>query len=186
MDWLISLTASVRNEVIFFEFPIVDCRVDIVRLNCRSYAYEVKSKRDTVNRLVAQTEESLEVFEYVYAVLNSQEAPIEWLSPAIGIIEAQTDGDALSFEVVRRPKVNRPSSPLKQLQLLSIPEVQDLVAKKQLPVSDEAIHETEQILEYMEPDEVNLAFKQILRKRYRDNWRNYLAQRNGQRLYLLA
>lgn len=178
IGWLISQVTSIRREVFFFEFPLIDRRMDIVRLNCRSYAYEVKSRRDTFDRLLHQTEAALGVFEYVYAVIDQDLAPLDGLSPAVGIIEAHTDGDAIVFNITRRPKLNTPSSPLRQLQLLSIPEIQALVAERQLLLAlDEDPREREWILDHMPPSEVNSVFKQTLRKRYRDRWRKYLSQR---------
>jgi hypothetical protein len=53
---------------ILYEFPITSTRVDILRLDGTSYAYEIKSQRDKLDRLNVQLPALGRVFDKVFVV----------------------------------------------------------------------------------------------------------------------
>lgn len=60
------------NTIIVDELPICwgDCRVDIAVINCSIHGYEIKSDRDTLNRLPSQIEFYNKIFDYITLVCS--------------------------------------------------------------------------------------------------------------------
>ena len=67
-------TFSGTNTVIADELPICwgDSRIDIAVVNCSFHGYEIKSDRDTLDRLPRQIEHYNKIFDYITLVCSSR------------------------------------------------------------------------------------------------------------------
>lgn len=97
-----------------------DARVDIAVVNGSIHGYEIKSERDTLNRLSGQQDIYNKVFDCVTVVAGSRHlskikktVPKWW-----GIIEAKYKKDELILGEVRPCKENKTIDPMALVQLL--------------------------------------------------------------------
>ncbi len=76
-----------KGATSFFEFPINDSRADIVSINGKSVAYEIKTQYDTLDRLAKQVNDYSLAFEYVYVICDDQSLKnvIKIIPPHCGI-----------------------------------------------------------------------------------------------------
>lgn len=66
-------TFSGTNTVIIDELPICwgDSRIDLAVINCSLHGYEIKSDRDTLDRISRQVEHNNKIFDYITLVCSS-------------------------------------------------------------------------------------------------------------------
>ena len=63
---------SLTTSTAFNEFQVFGCKLDLLVLNGKSKAYEIKTKYDNFSRLKIQLETYLKFFDEVYVVLDEQ------------------------------------------------------------------------------------------------------------------
>lgn len=59
---------SHTSAISFFEYPLLDSRIDVVSVNGKSVAYEIKTSFDSFYRLKKQISDYSRCFEYVYVI----------------------------------------------------------------------------------------------------------------------
>jgi hypothetical protein len=109
-------------------------RVDVAVINGALNGYEIKSDRDTLERLPRQVEIYSKVLDTVVLITGPRHAkriiqivPVWW-----GIIAANRNDSEVLFEVIREPELNSSCSPYAIAQLLWRDEAIKLLEKKQL------------------------------------------------------
>ena len=97
-----------------------DARVDIAVVNGVIHGYEIKSERDTLNRLSGQQDIYNKVLDYVTVVASSSHIPkIKKTVPKWwGISEAKYKNDKLTIVDMRPCKKNTTVDPMALVQLL--------------------------------------------------------------------
>ncbi len=95
---------SKKSELTFYEFPIVNSRIDIVSISDKSCAYEIKTKYDNLNRLVKQLNDYLNCFEYVYVITSDDKfEQVKKLVPScVGIYIYKDNAKKIKFDMVRK------------------------------------------------------------------------------------
>jgi hypothetical protein len=95
-------------------------RVDIAVINGSIHGYEIKSERDTLNRLPSQQETYSKIFDKVTIVLGEQHlqkvykaVPSWWGIEVVGV-----DQEVMHFNPVRDPDFNPSIDPFAVVQLL--------------------------------------------------------------------
>lgn len=63
---------SKSKAISFFELPILNSRIDVVSINGKSVAYEIKTEYDTLDRLEKQINDYSKAFEYIYVICSSE------------------------------------------------------------------------------------------------------------------
>jgi len=150
------------DDIIFFEFPVMNKRTDICRINHFSYTYEIKSRIDNVYRSVEQTEIFLKAFEYVFLVIDNNGIP-RGLDEHVGIIRSINMEKTIEFQVIRNPIKSESLNPRIQLSLIQKRELRSYLGCKNKN-KQESIRA---LLDSNSEGEVNSRFKQIIKERYR-------------------
>lgn len=147
------------NETLISEFPIGDNRADIVRFNGNSYAYELKSPRDSMKRVEKQIETYKKAFDYVYLVVNQQ---VDCLpsDEEIGIIEYVVP--EFGFEITNEAIQLSESDPYMQLQGLRKSELQEIESVH--PPMDKQ-DTVEKLSANFSPDVINCIFIDLMKSR---------------------
>ena len=122
-----------------FWIPLTDERADVVEVNGRLVAFEIKSGSDDLSRLPRQLKAFAKVFEEIIVVCDPRHTSevLDSAQPWCGVVEAaRTEKGELQLSVVRHPQANPQPDPELQLRLLwreeLIPEVRGLGFKPRL------------------------------------------------------
>lgn len=100
---------SNSDEVCMFEFPVLNSRVDFVRINGVSHAYEIKTEIDTIDRLETQLADYLTVFEYVTVVIHPKHLKkvMKLIPRRVGIMTYVFDKIGIKFDEIREAAPNK-------------------------------------------------------------------------------
>jgi hypothetical protein len=161
---------SLFNDIVFFEFKIGERRTDINRINSYSYAFEIKSGRDSPNRAVHQIKEFSDVFEFVILIVQNEEK-YEDISDNIGIIKYEYNDGEMDFESIRKPSKNLELDSGKQLSSLSKMELSNTF---NIQKGLERTNLIDKIMDTYSESKINTYFKNALKTKYFDSWRSYI------------
>lgn len=174
---LIRKIRRVDNDIVFFEFSVDNKRTDINRINGSSISYEIKSDRDNLNRAIEQTKTFLRVFEFVYVISsNIEKNQISEFDDRVGFWRVDLLNN--SFKKLRNAKRNKYMNPESQIKLLQKKELKKYPSFK----SDNR----KQILRKFDDKDINKAFKEILKNRYREKWISYYMNFDRAKVYSIA
>jgi len=101
-------TASMLNE-----FRVGECKADVVILNDSATVYEVKSERDSLNRLDRQITAYARVFARVYVIAADShiDAVVHAVPPEVGILRLNRRYHISSLrEALDRPELTSPAA----------------------------------------------------------------------------
>ncbi len=166
-----------------FEFPILETRVDILRLSGSFHAYEVKSQRDKLDRLNYQVPALKRFFEYVSLVVSYDLAQkvVEKVDCDIGIITFRSIDNDLIFETYREGCLLDSYDPTCQLNLLQITELRSLYEKIFDSAPSKRKNRKElsaEIICHSERSEINEIFKSKIRNREKIQKRTFSESRD--------
>ena len=167
------LTKSMFEEEIVgaFEVGALRSRLDLLKINGVTTAYEIKSEFDSLEKLEKQSEDYLKLFEYNYLVVaNKHLAKAKKIIPGIfGIYTLKNK----SLKRVRAAKKNQNIDPQSQLGILTTKELRSTFQSKNYEV----------ILKSYTPQQINQEVKKALKKRYSKKW-NFIKERSSEILPL--
>jgi hypothetical protein len=111
------------NKVRIFEELGVQhgtARVDIAVVNGILHGYEIKSDKDTLDRLPEQIEEYNAVFDKITLVVGKRHLyhAINMISDWWGVVVAKTIDDSVIFNVIREEELNKDQSNISIARLL--------------------------------------------------------------------
>jgi len=155
---------------ISYEFPIPKTRVDIARIQGESYAYELKSIRDTNRRIKNQINSMRSLFERVYLVLPKEKNLLTSISinKKVGIYYYLIEDKNIIFKRRRKAYRNTSFDSLGQLQLFHIDELTNYfsnVFKINSGTSSRKIME-QKLIDKLTSRKINNKFKQVLKNRF--------------------
>ena len=81
--------------------------VDVLVTNGHTYAFELKSEADTLERLQDQVDHFSKFYDYVYVVYWRDKFQIDFLDNNIGLIEAFRQNGKIRFKIVKKARINR-------------------------------------------------------------------------------
>lgn len=142
-----------HKAVSFFELPVSDSRIDLCSINGNSIAYEIKTKYDTTKRLLKQVTDYLKAFEYVYVICPTCKVDeiIKLVPDNVGIYVYDDELTNVKFEIYREAKISNGIDR----------DIQTSVLHRNEKPSN---------LDSLSDDDVNLIFKSVLKRRYKNKW----------------
>lgn len=150
-------------------------RVDIAVVNGTFSGYEIKSDRDTLDRLPTQQEIYSKTFDMVTIVTsgNHVDRIMEKVPPWWGIMEALTRGGKVSFRVIRKPVTNPHIDPFSLAQLLWRNEA--LLILKERGLADRMLSKPrcalwQKLIDNLSVEELRKVVTECLKAR--QNWRS--------------
>lgn len=163
-----------QEEITLFEMYISKSRLDVGRINGESYAYEIKTNLDNLNKLSKQVNDYSKAFEHVNVIADKMHIPdIEELLPEYcGIITYELNENSCSFFTIRTASKSPNMSSEVQLGCLSSKDYQTIlkhIGIKEIPKTKEE----RRMLIYQELNEkeINENFKNVVKYKYQDRWR---------------
>lgn len=91
------------DAISFFELPVNDSRADIVSINGKSIAYEIKTQYDTLERLNKQLNDYAQAFEYVYVICDDDNLDnVLGIAPSYCGIYTYSRHNKLVFKLFRK------------------------------------------------------------------------------------
>lgn len=156
-----------KNSITVFEMKTNTRRVDLLKLNGESIAYEIKTDLDNFDRLSHQVNEYRKVFEKTYVICseNRREEVEKCIPCDVGIYTYKMNRFGnYSFYLLKRAKKSKIIDSNRQINILT---------KKE--------RENYNILDSKDVEDINRLFKQALKNRYYNNW-NFLVE-NRDKIY---
>lgn len=160
------------NEIVLFEMNADDSRVDFCRVNGSSYAYEIKTELDNLNRLTKQIEDYSKVFEYVYVITyDGYVNKVKDILPShCGIIIYKKTNQEYSFINDRKAKKSPFLDPLAQIRNLSSDDIKFLLNKMKVKSIPAKRLERESIILKYKPVTINRLFKLAVKNKFYRQW----------------
>lgn len=160
-----------KSHVTIFELPVGSSRADLCKINGTSVAYEIKTDLDNFNRLEKQIKDYYKIFEEVYIICSESNVNniISVIPQTCGLYSyKQTKSGKYIFKLYRAAKKNCELDTTKQLQLIRKAEFYRFF-KMDVGISKrkDLIEATKQTYD---SDAINRRFKQILKKRFENQW----------------
>ncbi|MGV7118603.1 sce7726 family protein [Paenibacillus kyungheensis] len=162
-----------ENEISMFEMNIGKSRLDYARINGSSYAYEIKTELDSLDKLSKQIEDYSQVFEYIHVITHSTHLDkVNKIVPEFcSIITYTAKPNDCTFYVRKKRKLNPNYNSASQLKNLNKKELDNLFIKYTLEKRTFSRLEQETILlNKLNKKQVNEEFKLILKKRFEKRW----------------
>ncbi|WP_338230359.1 sce7726 family protein [Algoriphagus taiwanensis] len=150
-----------------FEVKALSSRLDLLKINGVTTAFEIKSEFDSLEKLEKQSQDYLALFEYNYLVVGEKhlEKAEKVLPHEFGIYTVKNK----KLKRFRASRRNRSINPKSQLSILT---------SKELRIEFKS-NESNWILANYSSTEINEAFKKILKKRYTQKW-NFIKERSSE------
>ncbi|MBO8163906.1 MAG: sce7726 family protein [Brevibacillus sp.] len=162
-----------KDEVSTFEMNVGASRLDIGRINGKSYAYEIKTELDSLDKLDKQIQDYSQVFEFVYVVVHTKHLPkvFELVPESCGIISFRQVGNAWKFHPRRKATRNGNIDPVAQLYCLTSKELDQMMKLAGIKVTLKGRDSKEgMLLHHLSPKKINHLFKTIIKKRFQKRW----------------
>ena len=167
-----SILESVHDDIgeISYEFPITNTRIDIARIQGDSYAYEIKSIRDSSRRIEHQISTMKKIFEKTYLVLPKEKKLLSSISidKKVGIYYYVLDDENIIFKKRRTAKKMTTFDSLAQLQLFSTDDLTNFyhdLFNAESGKMDRGMME-QKIMTYLPTGKINAKFKEVLKTRF--------------------
>lgn len=158
--------AANQKLVAAFEIRVGNSRADFLTVNGVSTSFEIKSSLDNLDKLSKQAADYLLAFEYNYVVIDKKHLDrAEKILPASFGIWSFKSGRKTQH---RKASINNQIDPLVQLSLLTKKEI--IKAFNTCTASE--------IIKKFADKEINTAFKQALKDRYRKRWEFIVTKKN--------
>lgn len=155
---------------------------DVVLSNGHAVAFEIKSEFDTIKRLDKQINGYSEVFEYVYFVYWDEKYDLESLKlpENIGCIKAFWKKGVISFQIVRKAKINHFATPKIIANLLWKSELEYFLRQKNILIKSSYDKSTlvQLFVENFNKIESKKIFRFVLKKRFEKGFLAYKAMQN--------
>lgn len=164
-----------RDEITVFEMPVDSSRVDLARINGRSYAYEVKTEFDNLEKLAKQIGDYSKVFEYLTVVLHPRhlEGALRILPEDCGLLTYTIHpGQRCTFETIIPPNRNEAIDPIAQVRNLSSKDLALLLKRAGLMVPTTKEERATLVLQMCDPAVINDQFKLALKTKFAARWRH--------------
>ena len=162
-----------KNDIIAFEIPSINSRVDMCRFNTHSYAYEIKTEFDNFKRLEKQIKDYSMLFEYVYVVIPiSYLSNLEKIIPYYCGIKTYIFDNKIKLTTYRKAILSPNINPAFQLNNLSTNDIKYIYDKhnitKKIPSSKE--DRINFLLNKYSAKTINFDFKMTLKSAHLKKW----------------
>lgn len=162
-----------NNEVSMFEFNIGSSRLDYARINGHSYAYEIKTELDSLDKLEKQVTDYSKAFDYVQVVCHPDHyIKVKTIVPAYcGIVTYNTEKKECPFSFRQKRCLNKDIDSVYQLSALTTRELEKIlkdVDYKDIPKDRQSREEL--ILSNFSNKQINHHFKKMVKARFQKRW----------------
>ncbi len=169
------LTEYLQNEdeVVMFETNVNSSRLDFLRVNGKSYAYEIKTELDTTDRLIKQFKDYEQVFEYIYVVIHPIHLKkVKQLIPRkCGIITYVIESGKCIFNKERDANLNKGLKKEAQIKNLNSEDYAFILKSKGISNLPNYKDDREILLKRLfKKDEINELFKMALKNKNKKKW----------------
>lgn len=160
------------DEITIFEMYVDSSRVDLARVNGQSYAVEVKTEYDRLDKLSKQVEDYAKVFEHVGVVVH--ESHLDRLHGIIpkfcGVATYRIDGTDCAFSTVKPHGTSPLLSAEAQVRNLSSRDLSQILRSADLSDPGKKEERAELVLRHCSAELINHFFKLVVKAKYREKW----------------
>lgn len=163
------------GEVTLYEMRVANSRLDYGRINGSSYAYEIKTELDTLNKLEKQIEDYSKVFEFVSVVIHSKHLKkAKEILPSYCGIEVYDKCMDSEFFIERKAEKSPFVNIEAQIAALTSKDLDFIINnKQQRKICNNRKAKEEYVFNSFLKEDINYLFKEAIKNRYNERW-NYL------------
>lgn len=160
------------DEVTIFEMCVDTSRVDLARINGESYAFEVKTEFDRLDKLARQMEDYAKVFEHVSAVVHEShlERALELVPEFCGIQVYAIVDSRIELYTLRSPERSKMVTAEAQVRNLSSKDLAEVLRQARLPDPRRKDERAALVLRKCDPEQINAYFKAVVKRKYKKQW----------------
>lgn len=170
-EFLNNILLRGKKHVSIFELPVGSSRVDLCKINGKSFAYEIKSDLDNFTRLSKQLQDYLFIFDYVYVICSENRVYniSDFIPKECGIYTYKiTSHGIYHFNLFKKATINTLINSNRQLQLLHKKELLDYFSFDATEYNKN--NAIKAILHKYDSIYINKQFKKALKTRYQKQW----------------
>ncbi len=164
-----------EDEISVFEMNVGTSRLDYARINGHSYAYEIKTELDSLEKLTKQIEDYSKVFEYVNVITHPCyfEKVKKLVPDYCGILTYNPQPNDCKFYARQKRTLNNSYNQKSQLSIMTLRELDSLLKKHGFKneFTDRKSRE-ETLLVQLSKEQINKDFKLIVKKRFEKRWKH--------------
>jgi hypothetical protein len=166
-----------EDEITVFEMYVNSSRLDIGRINGESYAYEIKTELDSLEKLHKQVEDYSKAFEHIFIIVHPKhlQKAIDMIPSFCGIKTYYLDGLKCCFKLIRPSEVSPNLDCRIQLMFLASKDLENMIKEHSIKAPRKRPEREAWLLENCDAKEINRLFKISVKKKYGRNWA-YLCQ----------
>lgn len=158
------------SAISFEELPVCDSRVDLISINGKSVAYEIKTEFDNYTKLKKQLNDYSKCFEYLYVICPTQCVDkIKAFLPHYCGIYSYEGKNMVRFKMMKESSLSPNLNGYEMLKLFQRKELFDVFHSFDLL----DISKNESL------NTINDALKLVLKKRYKKKWNDLMAKVKG-------
>ncbi len=149
-----------KSIIAAFEIKVNNSRLDFLTINGHTTSFEIKSELDNLSKLSKQMTDYMLVFEYNYLVIDQKhiEKAKKILPKTYGLWSYENG----KYKKLRKALLNEKMDSEAQLRLLTKSELSSTFPKVNGEINN--------ILNSLNPQDINTRFKKVLKDRYRNRW----------------
>lgn len=160
------------DEVTIFEMYVDSSRVDLARINGESYAFEVKTEFDRLDRLPRQMEDYAKVFEHVTVIVHEThlERAVELVPDFCGVQVYTVVESGIDLHTIRTPQPSKMINAEAQVRNLASKDLAEILRQAGLPDPRQKDERIALVLRECDPEQINDYFKTVVKRKYQKQW----------------
>ncbi|MBB6021370.1 hypothetical protein HNR77_002465 [Paenibacillus sp. JGP012] len=162
-----------KEEVSMFELNIGTSRLDFARINGHSYAYEIKTELDSLDKLEKQIADYSKAFEYVQVVCHPDHynKVKEKVPDYCGIVTYNSNKENLPFSFKQKRSVNYEIDPVIQISSLTTKELEKILKDQRVEsIPQNRKCREDLIMSLLSNKQINHHFKERVKERFQKRW----------------
>lgn len=164
-----------NHETCIFEYSVLNSRIDFARVNGNSYAYEIKTELDNLDRLSQQVKDYQKAFEYVYVVVHEKHLGKirKHINRNTGIISYRITNSNLELSEIKVAKENKGILKYVQLETLTSNDLEYIIKNKLNCVVPRNRDQREKLVNRkVNKHDMNVLFKEVLKVKNQKKWKH--------------
>lgn len=161
-----------KNLVCLFEYNVIGSRLDFGRINGHTYAYEIKTENDNLDKLGTQLKNYEKMFDYLYIIVHEKhiKQAKRLVNNKVGIITYNLNSYDTNFVTIREAKKNKSKQKKELIKELCGADLSLILNRLNQKVPKENEAKRNLVAKIASKEVLFRLYKDILRDKYQPRW----------------